>query len=81
MESVFPLGHTAHAGTYNANSLAIASGIATLKKILTDQAYAHMKARYEELVKGLRDHLEDSGIEGFCQQNLPCRLRILCCKR
>ncbi|MHA1582459.1 MAG: hypothetical protein ACTSYM_08245 [Candidatus Baldrarchaeia archaeon] len=30
-----------------------------------------MKARHEELVKGLRDHLEDSGIEGFISEICP----------
>jgi len=71
MESISPLGHTAHAGTYNANPLAVTAGIATLKKILTDQTYAHMKARHEELVRGLKDHLEDSGIEGFVSEICP----------
>jgi len=71
MESIFPLGHVTHAGTYNTNPLAVAAGIATLKKILTDQAYAYMKARHEELVKGLRDQLEDSGVEGFISEICP----------
>ncbi len=62
MELVTPLGRFLHGGTYNANPLAITAGVVTLKKIMTKQAYRYLHKLNEEMVKGVNDLIEDTGI-------------------
>jgi glutamate-1-semialdehyde 2,1-aminomutase len=48
--------HVMHGGTYNANVMSIAAGIATLDELARDdgRAYAAMRSRGEQLMEGLR---------------------------
>lgn len=71
MEELFPKGHTVHAGTYNANPLCVAAALATLKELLTDDAYKHIHELNGRLAKGATDLLEESRIEGVVSSVSP----------
>ncbi len=60
-------GLTAHAGTFNSNPFAIASGITTLTKILTRDALTHIAELGEYLAKGYKDVIEDSRLKARVQ--------------
>lgn len=51
-----------HAGTYNANPVVIAAGLATLKDVLTPSSYHDMRAKSDALAKGYRDILGEIGL-------------------
>jgi glutamate-1-semialdehyde 2,1-aminomutase len=51
-----------HAGTYNANPVVIAAGLATLKDVLTPSSYHHMRAKSDVLAKGYREILGEIGL-------------------
>ncbi len=51
-----------HAGTYNANPVVIAAGLATLKDVLTPSSYRDMRARSNTLANGYREILEETGL-------------------
>jgi glutamate-1-semialdehyde 2,1-aminomutase len=53
-----------HAGTYNANPVVIAAGLATLKNVLTPNLYADLRAMSDALAKGYRDILAEAGLPG-----------------
>jgi glutamate-1-semialdehyde 2,1-aminomutase len=63
MEMITPLGGVVHYGTYNANPLSTAAGLACLKKVLTSNAYAKINNLGEELYKGVVDAIADTGIK------------------
>lgn len=63
MEMITPLGGVVHYGTYNANPLSIAAGLASLKKVMTDAAYAKINKMGDELYKGVVDAIADTGIK------------------
>jgi glutamate-1-semialdehyde 2,1-aminomutase len=58
-------GRAFHAGTYNTNPLAMAAGIATLKEVLTDDAYKHVFTLNERLMRGYAEIIEKAGVPGY----------------
>ncbi|BBG25067.1 Glutamate-1-semialdehyde 2,1-aminomutase [Sulfuracidifex tepidarius] len=62
MEVIGP-GKTAHGGTYNANPVSVVSSLVTLKEILTEDAFYHMRRLNRMLVKGYEEIGEDVGID------------------
>lgn len=52
MNMLAPVGEVYHAGTLNANPLAVAAGLATLQRT-TDEVYAHIKSLAVQLTSGL----------------------------
>jgi len=61
MGEIAPLGHIVHAGTYNANPLVMAAGVACLTEVLTDDVYDrvnHLGKKYaegnEDIIKRLQ---------------------------
>ncbi len=70
--SVFDQSHPAyrlpHSGTYNANPMSMAAGLAAMN-IMTPDAYDHIGALGERLRKGLSEALAVAGVPG-CVQGL-----------
>ena len=64
MEEVTPVGRAVHYGTYNANPLCVAAGYAALTKVHTEASFQERRRLSEALGKGLRDALQDAGLEG-----------------
>jgi glutamate-1-semialdehyde 2,1-aminomutase len=62
MEHIAPAGNVYQAGTLSGNPLAMAAGLATLKK-LDDNAYKVLALRTAKLVDGLRSAAADAGVE------------------
>jgi len=62
MQSVVP-GVIAHAGTFNANPVAVRAGLVTLKYILTEEALAQAAELNKELTDGFRDIASDHGVD------------------
>jgi glutamate-1-semialdehyde 2,1-aminomutase len=60
MNMITPVGGAVHYGTYNANSLSVAAGIASLKKVMTPTAYAKMMRLGDELYKGIENAITDT---------------------
>lgn len=52
----------AHQGTYNGNPLSVAASLATLTKVLTDDAYVHFARLGERLTGGMAAAIETHGI-------------------
>ncbi len=61
MEQISPLGPCIHFGTYNANPLGMAAGLACLTKVLTDDAYKEMTRLATRLADGQREILRGLG--------------------
>jgi glutamate-1-semialdehyde 2,1-aminomutase len=61
METIVP-GVVSHAGTFNANPLCVAAGIATLSKVLTKDAMNGAARLCETLAKGYQDIIADEGL-------------------
>jgi glutamate-1-semialdehyde 2,1-aminomutase len=61
METIVP-GVVSHAGTFNANPLCVAAGIATLSKVLTRDAMNGATSLCETLAKGYQDIIDDEGL-------------------
>jgi glutamate-1-semialdehyde 2,1-aminomutase len=60
MQMITPLGPAVHFGTYNANPLSTAAGLACLKKVLTREKYKEMDrlgAKYAEGLKAIISRL------------------------
>jgi len=55
-------GVVSHAGTFNANPLCVAAGIATLSKVLTRDAMNRAIRLCETLAKGYQDMIKDKGL-------------------
>ncbi len=52
----------AHQGTYNGNPLSVAASLATLTKVLTNDAYDHFKRIGNRLADGLQQSIDTHGI-------------------
>jgi glutamate-1-semialdehyde 2,1-aminomutase len=55
----------AHAGTYNANPVVIAAGLAALRDVLTPDKYETMRTMSDQLADGYRKVLGKAGIPGI----------------
>jgi glutamate-1-semialdehyde 2,1-aminomutase len=53
MDLVAPAGPVYQAGTLSANPIAMAAGLATLKKLIRDNPYAQLEARTEKLARAI----------------------------
>jgi len=62
MEMISPLGPAVHFGTYNANPLVCAAGLACLTKVLTKDAYREMDRLSAKYAAGLREIIGRLGI-------------------
>lgn len=51
-----------HAGTYNANPVVVAAGLAALRDVLTPDKYALMRAMSDRLADGYREILSTAGV-------------------
>jgi glutamate-1-semialdehyde 2,1-aminomutase len=68
MEQISPLGPTIHFGTYNANPLGMAAGLACLTRVMTDEAYAEMTRLATRLAEGQRKIIGSLGIPACVTQ-------------
>lgn len=58
--------HTVYqVGTYSGNPLAMATARASLEKILTPQAYAHLDALEERILRGCQGVIDRYGLPGY----------------
>jgi len=62
MEMLYPTGRTWHAGSYCANPLSVAAGLACLTKVMTNEAHRYITDRGNELLRGVEDMVEDAGV-------------------
>ena len=69
MEKIAPLGPVYQAGTLSGNPVAVAAGLATLKKIRAPGLYESLAARTRALCEGLSAAAAKHGI-GFCAQSV-----------
>jgi glutamate-1-semialdehyde 2,1-aminomutase len=51
-----------HAGTYNANPVVVAAGLAALRDVLTPDKYGVMRSMSDRLADGYREILSDAGL-------------------
>jgi glutamate-1-semialdehyde 2,1-aminomutase len=68
MEQISPSGPTIHFGTYNANPLGMAAGLACLTKVMTDDAYKEMTRLTTRLTDGMREVLSERGMPAHVVQ-------------
>jgi glutamate-1-semialdehyde 2,1-aminomutase len=68
MEMVSPLGPMVHFGTYNANPLGMAAGLACLTKVMTDDTYTEMTRLATRLADGQRGIVRSLGIPAYVVQ-------------
>jgi glutamate-1-semialdehyde 2,1-aminomutase len=68
MEQVTPLGPMVHFGTYNANPLGMAAGLACLTKVMTDDAYEEMTRLTTRLADGMRQVFADKDVTAYVTQ-------------
>src|SRR5262249_16777315 len=68
MEQVTPLGPMVHFGTYNANPLGMAAGLACLTKVMTDDAYKEMTRLCTRLTDGMRQVFDERGVKAYVSQ-------------
>jgi glutamate-1-semialdehyde 2,1-aminomutase len=68
MEQVTPLGPMIHFGTYNANPLAMAAGLACLTKVMTDDTYKEMTRLATRLTDGMRQVFEERNVRAYVAQ-------------
>jgi glutamate-1-semialdehyde 2,1-aminomutase len=61
METIVP-GVVSHAGTFNSNPLSVSAGLATLSKILTEEAFFYLDKLGEELGRGYSDIVDDAKV-------------------
>ena len=54
-----------HAGTYNANPVVVAAGLAALRDVLTPEKYERMRALSDRLADGYREILGTAGVSGI----------------
>jgi glutamate-1-semialdehyde 2,1-aminomutase len=62
MSMITPLGGAVHFGTYNANPLTTAAGLACLKEVLTKDKYKEMDRLGDKYAKGLKDVIKGLGL-------------------
>jgi glutamate-1-semialdehyde 2,1-aminomutase len=58
-------GRAFHAGTYNTNPVAMAAGIATLKHVLTEEAYRSVFGLNSRLMDGYREIMDRENVPGY----------------
>jgi glutamate-1-semialdehyde 2,1-aminomutase len=68
MEQVTPLGPMVHFGTYNANPLAMAAGLACLTKVMTDDTYKEMTRLTTRLADGMKEVFADKDVTAHVVQ-------------
>jgi glutamate-1-semialdehyde 2,1-aminomutase len=68
MEQISPLGPAIHFGTYNANPLGMAAGLACLTKVMTPDTYGRMEGLATRLADGQRKIIADLGIPACVTQ-------------
>ncbi len=68
MEQISPLGPAVHFGTYNANPLGMAAGLACLTKVMTEETYGRMERLATRLADGQRKIIADLGIPACVTQ-------------
>ncbi len=68
MELITPLGPVVHFGTYNANPLGMAAGLACLTQVMTDPTYVEMERLATRLAEGQRAIIADIGIPAVVTQ-------------
>jgi len=68
MEQISPLGSTVHFGTYNANPLGMAAGLACLTKVMTGETYERLEHLATRLADGQRKIIADLGIPACVTQ-------------
>ncbi|PNV78226.1 MAG: aspartate aminotransferase family protein, partial [Thermoproteota archaeon] len=56
-----------HAGTFNANPVAIRAGLVTLRDILTEEALNYASRLGDDLANGFKDIIRDNGIKATVQ--------------
>ncbi len=62
MNMITPLGPAVHFGTYNANPLTTAAGLACLRKVLTKDTYRKMDRLGNKYAAGLKEIIERLGL-------------------
>jgi glutamate-1-semialdehyde 2,1-aminomutase len=62
MERLAPLGPVYQAGTLSGNPVAVAAGLATLKKVLAPGFFERLSAHTERLVRGLAEAAQAHGV-------------------
>jgi glutamate-1-semialdehyde 2,1-aminomutase len=62
---VLEKGTVFHAGTYNANAIGVAAGVATLTKVLTPDVYPRIAKLNQMLIDGYNDILKKSDLKGY----------------
>lgn len=62
---VLEKGIVFHAGTYNANAIGVAAGVATLTKVLTPDVYPRIARLNQMLIDGYNDILKKSDLKGY----------------
>ena len=60
MQQITPVGKIVHYGTYNANPLSVAAGLAALREVYTEETQGRMFRLNEKLFKGVVDAFEDT---------------------
>ena len=68
MAKVSPSGPVYQAGTLSGNPLAMASGLATLEALRTENPYARLEHLSDRLAKGLQKASSDAGIPSIVQR-------------
>lgn len=68
MAKISPSGPVYQAGTLSGNPLAMASGIATLEALKTEDPYHRLESLSDRLEKGLRKAASDAGIPSIVQR-------------
>lgn len=58
-------GKVYQVGTYNGNPLGVAAARASLEKVLTPEAYAHLDALNEHMVTGCQAVIDEYGLPGY----------------
>jgi glutamate-1-semialdehyde 2,1-aminomutase len=71
MEMISPLGPAVHFGTYNANPLTTAAGLACLKDVLTKDVYEEMDRMGEKYASGLEEIIERLGLPAVVTSEGP----------
>ena len=71
MQMITPLGLVFHSGTYCANPLTTAAGLACLKKVLTSEAYEKINRLGGMYAKGLEEIIERLGFPASVTQEGP----------
>lgn len=62
---VLDKGLVFHAGTYNANCIGIAAGVAALTKVLTNDVYPRIAKLNQKLIDGYNETIKKEGIKGY----------------